>query len=188
MVRAGEEGSIRMVLLRSHHVSIRGLGVLSLRVDDLHELAHTLLHCLNNMCLKLSKGILDTNEVLAVVVLFLDLLVQAMQNTALQDVGIICGLHVAAMRVKCRRVLTEKFNVLLSVGSRLVNGLAALTSPLSQLFALVLDLGVQAFKNGENGAFQLLGRLVVLVGYTLGVTLTRLSLATLGRSVLGYLT
>jgi hypothetical protein len=92
------------------------------------------------------------------------------------------------MRVKCRRVLTEKFNVLLSVGSRLVNGLAALTSPLSQLFALVLDLGVQAFKNGENGAFQLLGRLVVLVGYTLGVTLTRLSLATLGRSVLGYLT
>jgi hypothetical protein len=61
-------------------------------------------------------------------------------------------------------MLTEKLNVLLGVQASLVDCLAALASTLGELLALVLDLGVEAVEDGENGAFQLLCGLVVLVG------------------------
>jgi hypothetical protein len=64
-------------------------------------------------------------------------------------------------------VLTKKLNVLLSVLASLVDSLTALAGSLCELLALVLDLGVQAVEDGEDGAFQLLRSLVVLVGDTL---------------------
>jgi hypothetical protein len=64
-------------------------------------------------------------------------------------------------------VLTKKLNVLLGVLASLVDSLTALAGSLCELLALVLDLGVQAVEDGENGAFQLLRSLVVLVGDTL---------------------
>jgi hypothetical protein len=100
------------------------------------------------MCFKLSKRILNTDEVLPVVVLLLDLLVEAMHNPTLQDVGIVCSLHVAAVRVKRRRVLTKELNVLLSMGTRLVDSLTALASSLGQLLALVLNFRVEAIEDG----------------------------------------
>jgi hypothetical protein len=68
------------------------------------------------------------------------------------------------VRVENCGVLTEKLNVLLGVQASLVDGLAALASTLGELLALVLDLGVEAVEDGEDGAFELLGGLVVLVG------------------------
>jgi hypothetical protein len=64
-------------------------------------------------------------------------------------------------------VLTKKLNVLLGVLASLVDSLTALAGSLCELLALVLDLGVQAVEDGEDGAFQLLRSLVVLVGDTL---------------------
>jgi hypothetical protein len=71
------------------------------------------------------------------------------------------------VRVEDCGVLTKKLNVLLGVLASLVDSLTALAGSLCELLALVLDLGVQAVEDGENGAFQLLRSLVVLVGDTL---------------------
>jgi hypothetical protein len=68
------------------------------------------------------------------------------------------------VRIEDCGVLTEKLNVLLGVQASLVDCLAALASTLGELLALVLDLGVEAVEDGEDGAFELLGGLVVLVG------------------------
>jgi hypothetical protein len=52
-------------------------------------------------------------------------------------------------------VLTEQLDVLLSVGTRLINSLAAFASSLGQLLALVLDLSVKTFENWQNCTLQL---------------------------------
>jgi hypothetical protein len=132
----------------SNHVTVSGLGVLSLRVHDLHELSHAVLNGLENVRLKLSKRVLDTDEILSVIVFLLDLLVQAMQDAALQDVRIVCSLQVSAMRVIRGRVLAEELDVLLSMGSGLVDLLAAFARSFGQLLALVLNFGMQAFEDG----------------------------------------
>ena len=146
------------------HVAVCGLGVLGLGVDDLQELAHAGLDGLDDVGLELCERVLYTNQVLAVVVLLLDLLVEAVVDAALEDVGVVGRLHVAAVRVEDCRVLAEEFNLLLSVQAGLVDSLTALASSLGELLALVLDLGVQAVEDGEDGALELLGGLVVLVG------------------------
>jgi hypothetical protein len=53
--------------------------------------------------------------------------------------------------------------VLLGVGAGLVDRLAAFASALCELLGLVLDLRVQALEDWEDGALELLCRLVVLV-------------------------
>jgi hypothetical protein len=53
--------------------------------------------------------------------------------------------------------------VLLSKGPSLVDRLAALASALCELLGLVLDLRVKTLEDGENGAFELLRRFIVLV-------------------------
>jgi hypothetical protein len=63
-------------------------------------------------------------------------------DTALQDVRVVGGLQAAGVRVEGGSVLAEQLNVLLGVGSRLVNGLAALASALYEFLGLILDLGV----------------------------------------------
>jgi hypothetical protein len=126
----------------ANHVTIRRLGVLGLCIDDLHELAHTMLDGLENVRLELSKRVLNTDKILSVVVLFQNLLVQAMHDSALQDVRIVCSLQIAAMRVVRGRILPEELDVLLGMGSGLVDSLAALARSFCQLLALVLDLGV----------------------------------------------
>jgi hypothetical protein len=138
-----------------NHVTVSCLGVLGLRVHDLHELSHAVLDGLENMRLKLSKRVLNTNQILAVVVFFLNLLVQAVQDAALQNVWVIGSLQVSAVRVVRGRILTEELDVLLSVGSGLVDLLAALARSFGQFLALVLNLGVQAFEDGQNCTLEL---------------------------------
>jgi hypothetical protein len=107
------------------------------------------------MRLKLSKRVLNTNQILAVVVFFLNLLVQAVQDAALQNVWVIGSLQVSAVRVVRGRILTEELDVLLSVGSGLIDLLAALARSFGQFLALVLNLGVQAFEDGQNCTLEL---------------------------------
>ena len=146
------------------HVAVCGFGVLGLGVDDLQELAHAALDRLDDVGLELGKRVLHADQVLAVVVLLLDLLVEAVVDAALEDVGVVGRLHVAAVRVENCRVLAKELNLLLGVQASLVDSLTALASSLGELLALVLDLGVQAVEDGEDGALELLCRLVVLVG------------------------
>ena len=141
--------------------------MLGLGVDDLQELAHAMLDCLDDVGFELRERVLHTNQVLAVVVLLLHLLVQTVVDSTLENVGVVGSFHVATVRVEDCGVLTKKLNVLLSVLASLVDSLTALAGSLCELLALVLDLGVQAVEDGEDGAFQLLRSLVVLVGDTL---------------------
>jgi hypothetical protein len=52
------------------------------------------------------------------------------------------------MRVIRGRVLAEELDVLLSMGSGLVDLLAAFARSFGQLLALVLNFGMQAFEDG----------------------------------------
>jgi predicted membrane channel-forming protein YqfA (hemolysin III family) len=116
--------------------------MVGLGTDDLHELAHAVLHLLDDVRFELRKGVLHTDQILSVVVFLLDLLVQAVVNTTLQDVWVIRGFQMAAVRVVGCSILAKKLNLLLSVCASFVNSLAALPSSFCKLLALVLDLGV----------------------------------------------
>jgi hypothetical protein len=84
----------------SGHVPIRCLGVLGLRVDDLHELSHAMLDRLDYVRLELRERILNADEVLSVVVLLQNLLVQAVHDTTLQDIRVVRSLDVTAVRIE----------------------------------------------------------------------------------------
>jgi hypothetical protein len=56
------------------------------------------------------------------------------------------------MRIVGGRVLSQKLNMLLCVRSRLVHQLTSFAGSLGKLLGLVLDLGVEAVEDGEDGA------------------------------------
>jgi phage-related protein len=128
-----------------------------------------MLDCLDDVGFELGERVLDADQVLAVVVLLLDLLMQAVVDSTLENVRVVGSLHRSTVRVEDGGVLTQKLNVLLGMLTSLVDRLAALASSLCELLALVLDLGVQAVEDGEDGALELLGCLVVLVGNALSL-------------------
>jgi len=71
------------------------------------------------------------------------------------------------MRVEGCRVRAEELDVLLRHGARFVDGLGALACAFCELFSFVLDFGMQALKDGEHGALELLCGFEVLVGNAL---------------------
>jgi len=89
---------------------------------------------------------------------------QAVGNSARNDIRVVGSLQITVVRVESCRVLTEQFNVLLCLLTSLVDSLATLASSLCELLALVLDLGVQTIEDGEGSVFELLGCLIMLVG------------------------
>lgn len=91
---------------------------------------------------------MNTDQILSVVVFFLDLLVQTVHDTTLEDVWIIRGFHVAAVRVESRGMLSKKLNMFLCVSTSLVDGLATFSSPLCEFLALILDLSVETVEDG----------------------------------------
>jgi hypothetical protein len=140
------------------------LGLISLLAYDLIELAQPMLQRLQNMRLKLRKAVLHLNKILPVVVLLNDLLVHPVSDTALQDVWIIGRRDLAAGGIEGCGLLSQALNVPLGGLAGLIHRFAALASALGELLGLGLDFGVETLEDGEDGAFEDLGGLVVRVG------------------------
>jgi len=82
-------------LRSADHLAIHDLCALSLCVDDSHELAESMLNSLEDVCLELRKAILHADQILSVVVLFLDLLVEAVYDATLKNVWVVGRRHLA---------------------------------------------------------------------------------------------
>lgn len=145
------------------HVAVHVACLLSLVGHDLVELCQAVCECRENMRLELREAVLHREHVVAVVVLFLDLLVQTVVHLTLKDVWVITSFDAASSRVKRSRVLAQELNVLLRDIARLVNSFGALARALAEFLCLVLDLSVQALKDGEHRALQRLGGLRVAI-------------------------
>ena len=86
---------------------------------------------------------MDGQHVVPGGVLFLDLLVQAVVDALLQDVGIRIRVDFPnGGRVEGGSVLTEELNLFLSVIAGFVDGLATLSNTFGEFFALGLDFRV----------------------------------------------
>lgn len=116
--------------------------MISLLANDLIELIKAMLQCLKNMCLELSKAVLHLNHILSVGILFLDLLIQTMVDSSLDNIGIVMSSNFAACRIETCCVLSEQFNVLLRSAARLVHSFPTLSSTLDQFLVLGLDFSV----------------------------------------------
>lgn len=101
-----------------------------------------MLNRLKNMCLKLSKAILHLNHILPIGILLLNLLVQTVVDSSLNDIWIFMGCDFAASRVEGCGVLCEQFDVFLCGGASLVDGFTALSSSFDQFLVLGFDFGV----------------------------------------------
>lgn len=146
------------------HVAIHGASLLGLGTDNLVELGQPVLDGGEDVGFKLSEAVLDSEDIVAVVILLDDLLVQAMVDTTLKDVGIFVSADLASGAFKGSRVLAKLLDVLLRGLAGLVDKLAALSSTLCELLGLVLDLGVETLENGEDRALESLCCFGVRVG------------------------
>jgi hypothetical protein len=73
----------------------------------LHKLAHAVLNGLDDVRLKLGERVLDTDQILSVVILLQDLLIQAIHDATLKNIWVVRSFHIAAVRVEHCCVLTE---------------------------------------------------------------------------------
>jgi hypothetical protein len=146
------------------HVAIHGSGLLGLVADNLVELGQAVLDGGDNVSLELSEVVLNLENIVARVVLIDDLLVQAMVDTTLEDIGILVSADLSARALKGSRVLAEQLDVLLGCLARLVDKLSTFSSALCEFLGLVLDLAVETLKHGEDGALESLRCLGVRIG------------------------
>jgi len=158
------------------HVAIHCTGLLGLSTDDLVELGQTILDGGENVSFKLGEAVLDGDDIVAIVILLDDLLVQAVVDTTLKDVGIFVSTDLASGALKGSGVLTELLNVLLRGLTSLVDKLASLSSTLCELLGLILDLGVKTLEDGEDRALEGLCCFGMRVGDTLLLLVLCLSL------------
>ncbi|KAI6753247.1 hypothetical protein HG531_005416 [Fusarium graminearum] len=136
-------------------VVVQGSRLVGLTASQLGESLHSLLNDLNNMGLKGVEVVLNSDQVISVVVLGNNLAVETVQDTTVHDVRIIVAVKVTTGRVERRRVLAEQLNLLLS-------GVTGLLYLLGSLFSTALE-------DGEDGAFDALFGLDVGVDKGLGV-------------------
>ena len=116
-----------------------------------------------------SKGILDGEQIMTVVVLLEHLLMQSMRDASLKDVGVVGRINLAAGRGEGSGVLAKQLDVFLRSIPGLVNFLAALDRPFRQLLVLVFDFGMQSLQDWQHGGFQILFRFQMGIGDALGI-------------------
>ena len=97
-----------------------------------------------------SKGILDGQQVMTIVVLLKHLLMQSMRNASLKNVGVIGRIDLAAGRGEGSGVLAKQLDVFLRSIPGLVNFFAPLGRPLGQLLVLILDLDMQSLQDWQH--------------------------------------
>ena len=146
------------------HVGVHCASLLGLGTDDLVELGQAILNGGEDVSFELGEAVLDGDDVVAVVVLLDDLLVQAVVDTTLKDIGIFVSTDLASGAFKGSGVLAKLLNVLLRGLASLVHELASLSGTLCELLGLVLDLGVETLEDGEDRALESLCCLGVRVG------------------------
>jgi len=149
------------------HVSIHCTGLLGLSADNLVELGQAVLDGGENVGLELGEAVLDGDDIVAIVILLDDLLVQAVVDTTLKDVGVFVSTDLASGAFKGSCVLTKLLNVLLRGLAGLVDKLASLSSTFCELLGLILDLGVETLEDGEDRALESLCCFGVRVGNAL---------------------
>jgi hypothetical protein len=128
-----------------------------------------LLNDLDDMSLKGMEVVLNSDQVISVVVLSDNLTVETVQDTTVHNVRIIVAVKMTSGRVERSRMLAEKLDLLLGGVAGLLNLLGSLFSTMSKFLGLVLDLLVQALKDGKDGALDALLGLDVGVDKGLGV-------------------
>jgi hypothetical protein len=140
----------RRILCKTYHE----LGMVSLLADDLIELVETMLHCAQNVCLKLSEAVLNLNHILSIRILLLNLLVEAVFDTPLDNVWILMCANLAACRVERCRVLCEQLDVFLCGSASLVDSLSTLASSFHQFLILRFDFSVKALKDRQDSPLE----------------------------------
>lgn len=153
----------------AEHVAVQGADLFSLAAAELVEGLHGLLQDLDDVGLKGLKVVLDGDEVVCVVVFGEDLVAQTVQDTAVNDIGVIAAIELAAGGIVRGSLLAEHLNVLLGCVAQLVNLLGARVGARVELLGLVLDFLVQALEDGQDGALEALFGLDVGVDHGLGV-------------------
>lgn len=144
----------RDVLQSGNHVAVHALLTLALAAHGLQERRHGLLEGLNDVGFELRERILHGQQIMAVVVLFQHLSIQAVSNASLDDIRVIRGVHFTPRGRNCGGVLSEKLNVLLRSVSRLVDLFRSFGGALLQFLGLVLDFRVQSIEDRENLTFK----------------------------------
>lgn len=138
----------------AQHVGVEGTRLLGLAASHGIEGLHGLLDDLDHMGLERLEVFLQMDQVVAVVVLLDDLLVQSVVDAALDAVGVLGRVHLAAGRLKGCAVLAQQFNVFLSSVPDLLDLLCALAGAVLDLLDLGLDLLVQSLEDGEDGSLE----------------------------------
>jgi hypothetical protein len=146
------------------HVAVHGSRLLSLVADNLVELGQAILDGGDNVGLELSKVVLNLENVVAGVVFINDLLVQAVVDTTLEDIGVLVSADLATGALKGSRVLAKQLDVLLGCLARLVDKLSTFSGALCEFLGLVLDLAVETLEHGEDGTLESLCCFGVRVG------------------------
>lgn len=155
-------------LRRTQDVGIHGTLTIELATYDLEELVHGGLNSLQGMRLELLEGVLHGQDIVTLVILFGHLLVEAVVDASLQNVGIVVTFDsVACSRIICGSVLAQQLDVLLRQVACLLNSLGSLDSTRGELLSLVLDLFVKTLQRGEHAAFQVLLGVIVHVHHAL---------------------
>jgi hypothetical protein len=107
--------------------------------------------------------VLNSDQVISVVVLSNDLAVEAMEDTAVHNVGIIVTVEVTSGGVERGRVLAEQLDLLLSGVTSLLDLLGSLLGTVGELLSLVLNFLVQTLEDGKDGALD------ALLGFDIGI-------------------
>ena len=97
----------------AEHIAIHRSRALGLLRDYLVELSHALLKGLQDMGLELCKAILHCQHILAIVVLFDNLFVEAMVYLPLEDVGVFGSFHRASVGIVSSSMLSQQLDMLL---------------------------------------------------------------------------
>lgn len=159
---------MRDALRSGQDVGVHVALALQLATHELEELVHGALAGLDDMGLELLEVVLHGDDVLTVVVLILNLLVQAMVDPAAQDVWVVVLLDfVSRSGIEGGCLLRQQLDMLLGDTSGLFDGFGTLGCPALYLLALALDLFVQSFEDGEHGALEVLFGIEMHVHHTL---------------------
>ena len=108
------------------HVCEELLILLCLSANELVEGHHGLLNDFNDVGFKLREVVLDRNQIVAVIVLFKDLLIESVVDLSVDNVWIISCAHLSTTGSVVGGLLAEKFDVLLGSVSCLIDFLRAL--------------------------------------------------------------